>query len=58
MPSYEIMSKIAKVLGVPIEEIFFNNKVVVSANENNKGDKSEQIERERRLKQKVKQKKN
>jgi putative transcriptional regulator len=58
MPSYEIMSKIAKVLGVPIEEIFFNNKVVVSANENNKGDKSEQIEREKRLKQKVKQKKN
>jgi putative transcriptional regulator len=35
-PSYENMRKIAKVLRVSVEEIFFDEKVLVSANENYK----------------------
>ncbi|MHB8278538.1 MAG: helix-turn-helix transcriptional regulator [Candidatus Humimicrobiaceae bacterium] len=33
IPAYENMCKISKALNIPVEDIFFNDKVVVSANE-------------------------
>lgn len=57
MPSNENMSKIAKALGVSKKEIFFDYKVVVSANDNYNEDKSELIKREGRRRTKEKQKK-
>ncbi|MEA2016391.1 MAG: helix-turn-helix transcriptional regulator [Actinomycetota bacterium] len=57
MPSNENMNKIAKVLGVSKKEIFFNYKVVVSANGNCNKDKSELIKREGKRRRKEKQKK-
>jgi putative transcriptional regulator len=54
IPSNENMSKIAKVLGVPKTEIFFNYKVEVSANDNYNEGKSELIKREGRRRRKEK----
>ena len=34
IPSYENMCKISKTINIPVEEIFFNDVVEVSANDN------------------------